>query len=127
VLVESCIPVVPSADLERSLRFWVDGLGLSMNRAIHHEGRLLGCMVHNERLSFWLNRRAGTNAKPDNYEGLRLYWAPSDINGLRDRLVRLGFNASEIVNREYGQTEFFVMDDDGYTHCFGVPTRADTK
>ena len=90
---------------------------------MHHDGRLVGCMVHNERLSFWLNRRAGTSAKPDNYEGLRLYWAPSDIRGLRDRLIRLGFNPSEIANREYGQTEFLVTDADGYTHCFGVATR----
>jgi len=26
-------------------------------------------------------------------------------------------------DREYGQTEFFLTDDDGYSHCFGVPTR----
>jgi catechol 2,3-dioxygenase-like lactoylglutathione lyase family enzyme len=126
MLVESCIPIVPSADLERSLRFWVDGLGLSMDRAMHHEGRLVGCMVHSERLTFWLNRRAGTTIKPEDFEGLRLYWAPSDIHGLRDRLVRLGFNASAIVDREYGQTEFLVTDDDGYTHCFGVATAANS-
>jgi catechol 2,3-dioxygenase-like lactoylglutathione lyase family enzyme len=54
-VVKSCIPVVHSADLEKSLRFWVDGLGLTMDR-------------------------------------------------------------------DYGQTEFFVTDDDGYTHCFGVET-----
>jgi hypothetical protein len=29
MLVDSCIPVIPSADLEKSLRFWVEGLGLS--------------------------------------------------------------------------------------------------
>lgn len=28
---------------------------------------------------------------------------------------------SDIVEREYRQTEFFVTDDDGYSHCFGVP------
>ena len=123
MLVESCIPVVPSFDLERSLRFWVEGLGLTMDRAMRHEGRLVGCMVHNERMSFWLNQRAGTPIKPDDFEGLRLYWAPSDIRALRERLVRLGFNASEIEDREYGQTEFFVTDDDGYSHCFGVATR----
>ncbi len=27
MLVDLCIPVIPSADLEKSLRFWVDGLG----------------------------------------------------------------------------------------------------
>src|SRR5262245_15895736 len=123
MLVDSCIPVIPSADLEKSLRFWVDGLGLSMDRAMRRDGRLVGCMVHNERLSFWLNQRAGSPIKPENYEGLRLYWAPGDIHLLRERLLRLGYSASEIVSRDYGQMEFFVTDDDGYSHCFGVGTK----
>ena len=62
MLVESRIPVMPSADLEKSLRFWVDGLGLSVDRAMRQDGRLVGCMVHNERLYFWLNQRAGSAA-----------------------------------------------------------------
>lgn len=122
-LVTSCIPIVPSADVERSLRFWVEGLGLTMGRAMRRDGRLVGCMVQGERLHFWLNQREGSPTKPDNFEGLRLYWAPSDIHALRGRLTNLGFTASEIVERDYGQTEFFVTDDDGYTHCFGVETR----
>jgi hypothetical protein len=28
---------------------------------------LIGCMVHNERLFFWLNQRAGSPLKPENY------------------------------------------------------------
>ena len=123
MLVESCIPVVPSADLEKSLRFWVEGLGLTMDRPMRHEGRLVGCMVHNERLWFWLNQRAGTPIKPDNYQGLHLYWAPSDLVALRERLLGLGFTPSPIEKRDYGQTEFTVTDDDGFSHCFGVATR----
>ena len=121
-LVEYCIPVIPSADLEKSLRFWVDGLGLRVDRPMRQEGRLIGCMVHNDRLCFWLNRRAGTSVKPDNFEGLKLYWTPADLHLLRERLLRLGYPASEVVNRDYGQTEFFVIDDDGYSHTFGVAT-----
>ena len=120
MLVDSCIPVIPSADLEKSLRFWVEGLGLSMDRAMWHDGRLVGCMVHNERLYFWLNQRAGSPVKPENYEGIRLYWAPCDVKALRERLLQLGYSASEIEERDYGQTEFVVTDDDGYSHCFGV-------
>src|SRR5215469_6667942 len=37
MLVDSCIPVIPSADLEKTLRFWVDGLGLSMDRAMRQD------------------------------------------------------------------------------------------
>src|SRR5204862_236100 len=81
--VESCIPVIPSADLERSLRFWVEGLGLTVDREMRRDGKLIGCMVHNNHLSFWLNERAGAPIKPEDYEGIRLYWAPSDIHEMR--------------------------------------------
>jgi catechol 2,3-dioxygenase-like lactoylglutathione lyase family enzyme len=121
--IQSCTPVIPSADLEKSLRFWVDGLGLNMDRAMRRDGRLVGCMVHNERVSFWLNQRDGSVIKPENYEGIRLYWAPGNLQQLRDRLGSLGFAVSAITERDYGQTEFFVTDDDGYTHCFGVATK----
>jgi len=126
MLVQFCIPVIPSADLEKSLRFWVDGLGLTMDRPMRQDGRLIGCMVHKERLSFWLNQRDGNPAKPAGYDGIRLYWTPANIHELRERLLGLGFAASEIVDRDYGQTEFFVTDDDGYSHCFGVATRQNT-
>jgi catechol 2,3-dioxygenase-like lactoylglutathione lyase family enzyme len=116
------MPVIPSADLEKSLRFWVDGLALTMDRAMHQDGRLIGCMVHNDRVCFWLNRRAATTTKPEDYHGIHLYWAPSDLHAVRERLQRLGYAVSEIVDRDYGQTEFFVTDDDGYSHCFGVAT-----
>lgn len=121
MIVKSCIPVIPSADLERSLRFWVEGLGLTMDRAMRQDGRLVGCMVHNENLSFWLNEREGPPIPPG-HEGIRLYWAPGDLHVLADRLRGLGFTVSGISDRDYGQTEFFVTDDDGYSHCFGVAT-----
>lgn len=123
-MIQSCVPVVPSADLEKSLRFWVEGLGFTPDREMRRDGKLLGCMVHNsEHLHFWLNQRAGTPIKPDNYEGIRFYWTPSDLPQLRDRLKQLGYAVSDIQDREYGQTEFFVTDDDGFSHCFGVPTK----
>jgi lactoylglutathione lyase len=120
--VKSCIPVIPSADLERSLRFWIEGVGLTMDREMRHEGKLIGCMVHNDHVYFWLNQRAGTPNKPEDYHGIQLYWAPSDIHETRERLKQLGFQVSDIVDRDYGQTEFFLTDDDGYSHCFGVAT-----
>lgn len=122
MIVDSCIPMIPSADLERSLRFWVEGLGLTMDRAMRQDGRLVGCMVHHERVAFWLNQRARPAAKPEDCEGIRLYWMPGDLGAVRERLLKLGYAVSEIVEREYGQMEFFVTDDDGHSHCFGVAT-----
>lgn len=119
--VKWCMPVIPSADLERSLRFWVDGLGLVMDRPMRRDGRLVGCMVHDEeQLYFWLNQRAGSPVAPEDHEGIRLYWTPHDLHALRERLERLGYAVSEVDHRDYGQTEFFATDDDGHSHCFGV-------
>jgi catechol 2,3-dioxygenase-like lactoylglutathione lyase family enzyme len=120
MLMMSCVPVIPCADIDKSLRFWTEGLGLKVDREIRDEGKLVGCMVHNENTAFWLNRRAGTAIKPEDYEGIRLYWAPADIHMTREHLKQLGYDVSEIADREYGQTEFFATDDDGYSHCFGV-------
>jgi hypothetical protein len=122
--VKSCIPVIPSADLEKSLRFWVEGIGLTMDQEMRHEGRLIGCMVHNDHTYFWLNQREGTPVRPQNYEGIRLYWTPVDIHATRERLKQLGYNVSDIVDRDYGQREFFLTDDDGYSHCFGIAATA---
>jgi len=72
--VESCIPIIPSADLERSLRLWVDGLGFNMDSEMRADGKLIFCMLRRGDSSFMLNRRAGTPTKPENYEGIRLYW-----------------------------------------------------
>lgn len=121
--VESCIPVIPSADLEKSLRLWVDGLGFSTSSEMRNADKLIFCMLRKDNLWFMLNQRAGNPIKPKDYEGIRLYWAPKDIHETRERLKNLGYGVSELEEREYGQTEFFLTDDDGYSHCFGVPTR----
>lgn len=120
--VESCIPVIPSADLEKSLRFWVDGLGFATSSETRKDGRLIFCMLRKGDLWFMINRRAGSPSKPENYEGIRLYWWPDDLHQTRDRLKHLGYKVSAIVEREYGQSEFTLTDDDGFSHCFGVAT-----
>jgi len=84
------------------------------------DGKLIFCMLQKDGLWFMLNQRAGTPVKPEDYEGIRLYWAPADIHATRRRLKSLGYAVSELVDRDYGQTEFFLTDDDGYSHCFGV-------
>lgn len=123
MLVESCIPVIPSANLEKSLRFWVDGLGFAMSSEMRKDQKLVFCMLQKDGLHFMLNQRAGTAVKPEDYEGIRLYWAPKDIQKTRERLKSLGYAVSELEDRDYGQTEFVLTDDDGYSHCFGVPAQ----
>ncbi len=120
--LRSCIPVIPSSDLEKSLRFWREGLGFAVDKEMRDEaGKLVFCMLHQGPLWFMLNQRAGSPAKPRDYEAIRLYWAPDDLEAARRHLLGLGYAVSEIVVRDYGQVEFFLTDADGFSHCFGVP------
>lgn len=121
--ITTSIPVIPSKDLEKSLRFWVDGLGFATSSEMRKDDKLIFCMLRKGNLCFMLNQRAGTAVKPEDYEGIRLYWAPTDIHETRERLKSLGYCVSEFEEREYGQTEFFLTDDDGFSHCFGVATQ----
>ena len=120
--LDFCVPVIPSADLPKSLRLWVDGLGFSMHSEMREGETLIFCMLRKGDLAFMLNRRAGDPAKPETYEGIRLYWTPKNIRKVRERLERLGYVVSDLEDRDYGRTEFVLTDDDGYSHCFGVPT-----
>ncbi len=124
--VQSCIPIIPSVDLEKSLRLWMDGLGFAKSSEMYKDDKLIFCMLNKGPLWFMLNQRAGAREKPKDYEGIRLYWAPEDIRKTRERLKSLGYGVSELEDREYGQTEFFLTDDDGFSHCFGVPTVTQT-
>lgn len=121
--VKYCIPVIPSADLEKSLRLWVDGLEFSIDSEMRKDGKLINCMLQKDHIWFMLNQRAGSPLKPEDYEGIRLYWTPADINETRERLKNLGYKVSELEERDYGQTEFFLTDDDGFEHSFGVATK----
>jgi catechol 2,3-dioxygenase-like lactoylglutathione lyase family enzyme len=122
-MIQSCIPVIPSVDLETSLRFWRDGLGFKLEDTMHRNGELIWCMLSSSVGRVMLNVRAGTPECPANYEGVRLYWAPRDLEAQHAKLAQLGFAPSEITTRGYGQTEFFLNDPDGFSHCFGVPSR----
>ena len=64
-------------------------------------------LLSKEKLCFMLNQRMGNPAKPEDYEGIRLYWSPMDIGETRERLKSLGYDVSELEDRDYGQNDFF--------------------
>lgn len=76
--------------------------------------------LHNEHVRLWPNQRAGSPITPKNYKGIRLDACRS--HAVRERLQKRGYPVSGIDDRESGQTEFVVTDDDGYSHCSVVPT-----
>ena len=39
-MIKACIPVIPSFDLEKSLHFWVEGLGFTVDSKMIDKGKL---------------------------------------------------------------------------------------
>lgn len=62
--------------------------------------------------------RSGFDRFDDKWNRLNLA-QPIQTIGLVRRQNRLPLPPEG--RRDYGQTEFFLTDDDGYSHCFGVP------
>ena len=120
--IKACVPVIPSHDLPKTLRLWVEGLEFVVSSELYKDGKLVFCFLNKGDIWFILNQRAGTLIKPEDYNGIRLYWTPSDIYETRLHLKNLGYAVSELEERDYNYTEFFLTDDDGFSHCFGVPT-----
>jgi hypothetical protein len=88
------------------------------------DGRLIGSVVHTERLSFWLNQRADSPTTLRAMRASGLLGAPRHPR-IEGSPARLGYGVSEITDREYGQTEFFVIDDDGHFTGLEYPPQDD--
>ena len=113
-------PVILCADVQKSLPFWTDGLGFSVKDRIENEGTLVWCMLSGFGFYVQLHHRLGTETPPDDYEGIRLYWEPEDLDALHAKLHALGYQPTEMIDRPYGRREFSLIDPDHFDHCFGV-------
>ena len=124
--VHSCTPIIPSKDLSCSLKFWIDGLGFKITNSMGPDNAMKWCLLEGDGMQVMLNIRDGDPEKPEDCEGIRMYWNPNDLEQLHAHLKAIGFNVSELWDRDYGMREFFVDDLDGFNHCFGVPIQEET-
>ena len=78
-----------------------------MSPEMRKDDKLIFCMLRKGDIWFMLNQRAGTPVKPKDYEGIRLYWAPTDIHETRERLKSVGYSVSELEEPDYGPDRVF--------------------
>lgn len=89
-------------------------LGFLMNSEMRKDDKLIFCMLRKDDLCFMLNQRSGTPVKPEDYQGIRLYWAPKDIHKTRERLQSLGVSKSTSRYFPHGaQLDYFRIDNPG--------------
>jgi lactoylglutathione lyase len=115
--LRSAGPSLTVNDIERSLAWYRDVLGFTVEERWEHEGRLAGVELVAGRVFFWLSqddwKKGRDRAKG---EGFRLHCETAqDVDRLAERIrARGGRLLEEPRDRPWGTRDFGIADPDGF-------------
>jgi lactoylglutathione lyase len=114
------------SSMERSLAFYIDGLGFTIQNRWIVEGKLLWCWMSLGQASLMLQEMAQTTrtrltAKGDLGNGSSLYFQCKDAIAIYRQAKERGIAGREPQVGKYSW-EIFLIDPDGYHINFSSPT-----
>lgn len=116
------------SDGRRSVSFYCDNLGFSVDNQFERDGELLWAQLSFRDIRIMINaspERAACGNRPDpqSWDDVILYFTVDDAKALRQVLDARGCEPGEITRQPYGLDEFTLRDPDGYELGFGSPSR----
>jgi predicted enzyme related to lactoylglutathione lyase len=108
------------ADLDHSVRFYRDLLGMHVEAAIPQEGRRTACVDGGELELVLVESGPATTPRG---AGVRIYLSAHDIEHHRAALQSRGVAAPEPREEAWGGRVVPVPDPDGYLLCFSQARR----
>ena len=124
--VLGAVPFFSVANIEESVRYYVDRLDFVMTRKWIVEGKLLWCWLQRGDAALMLQEfpRSGPNSRViagKAGEGVSIYFQCRDAPAIYREATRRGVKASRptVGNRQW---ETFLSDPDGYRIVFVSPT-----
>ena len=122
--VKEVVPFLHVSSMERSIRFYIEGLGFAFRHKWEPEGKLRWCWLTLGGASLMLQEF--TNAPPPAPGGINLTFMCDDAIALYHQYRSLGASEPEVGN---GLWVTQVADPDGYKLFFESPTDVaeDTK
>jgi catechol 2,3-dioxygenase-like lactoylglutathione lyase family enzyme len=124
--LRSLTPSLTVEDIERSLRFYDDGLGFKVEDRWEEDGRLLGVILLAGACRIGLSQDDWSKGR-DRQKGIGFrIWAETaqDLDELAARMRDHGVEPDGPKTEEWGDRTLSVVDPDGYTLTF-TPARAD--
>jgi uncharacterized glyoxalase superfamily protein PhnB len=112
-------PLLNVENVDRSLRFYRDALGFSVEQRSETGGATVWARIRRGEATLMLNtpehevRSADRRARAS-YIDVVLYLFVDNARALREGLVREGIEAGALEAQDYGVDEFLVRDPDGY-------------
>lgn len=116
-------PSLTVDDLERSLRFYVDGLGFTVHERWEEEGKLLGLMLVAGFCHLGLSQDDWAKGRErQKGVGFRM-WAETaqDLDALAERMSEHGIDHEGPKTESWGARTLSVTDPDGYKITFTPP------
>jgi len=121
-MLHSLAPMLICADVQASIKFYTDALGLEVVDRMEDVGRSGWASLRRERVHLML-------ASPTYIQdGVQVdgrfpqsiyYFYTSSVEALRERVLAYGAKCSPIEQRFYEMREFEVVDPDGHVLVFG--------
>ena len=123
--IERCTPLLNVSDVEASLGFWRDLIGLTVTLRYEPGGKLLFATLQLDDVRLMLNLHGGdpaTRRARPHYTEMVLSFSVDDVHALVAELRAKGFDAPDPVSEFYGLDEIVIRDPDGYEIAFTSPT-----
>jgi len=115
--LRACFPGITVNDLQRSIRWYRDTLGLSEGQKYEENGQLVGIELKAGSITFYLSQDDFSKGR-DRQKGIGVrLWARTaqDIDVLATRVkTKGGTLASEVKDVGWGPRGFAIDDPDGY-------------
>lgn len=125
--VHAPLPLLFTADIERSRAFYCDRLGFTLTNRYDPDGKLAWCMLAMEGARIMLEqadaeRLAGL---AQHRSDIALYFLCEDVDALHERFVANGVDLEPPFVAFYGMKQLEVRDPDGRFLCFEHPLSDD--
>lgn len=121
--LRSLMPSLTVNDLERSLRFYVDGLGFTLHERWEEEGKVLGAMLVAGSCHLGLSQDDWAKGR-DRQKGVGFrVWTETaqDLDALAARMRAHGVEPDGPKTESWGSRSLTVTDPDGFTITFAPP------
>ena len=122
-IVHQTVPLLVVSDINRSQRFYCDGLGFETTSTWEPDGKLAWCWLRHGGAALMLQQACDQDPPAsERGKGVIFYFICEDADATHRHITERGVQATKPKIAFYGMNQTFVKDPDGYELCFENPT-----
>lgn len=123
-MLTGMIPMLICADVQASIKFYIDVVGLDVADRMDDVGKSGWAMMQKNGVKLMLASPHYFPDAPkvqDRYFQAQYYFYSDDLEAMREQVLAAGYEPTGIVDQPHGMREFEMPDPDGHLLVFGQP------